>query len=192
MAVRTKAQREASARKAARTRKKNEAEKDAEKKRRAAKRKKGMSANAPGFMGLGDLFTPASAQEGVDALMDAAAGGTIAYGVDMLLSRKVNEPRRAIAQMLMGTGLVVIGRKPYSGMACAGAGFKQLLSYMRSGRGKGFMNDGQTYMMDNKFVSHIEELPKVLDASGNQVMNDDYQLAQNAYNAPYTYSSHAQ
>ncbi len=171
----TKTEKEASAKKGARTRKRNEALAIKDKEALARKRKRTMNAKPTG---LSDIFSPAAAQGAVKNGFMGAGGGIGAVFAEELFTKDFNmKPNRASWATIIGGLAVSALGNPTVGAGAIGYRAGTLLKrYMA--KDKTVMNDNSKtlYLQDNKYVNNLEALPAVLDAEG-QTMSEDYQVS---------------
>ena len=175
MPERTKAQKEASAKKAARTRKKNEVVKEQAKELAIKKRKKTLTAKKKGLMG--DFFTPAAAQGAAKTIGMAALGGGIAVVADDLLISEFKISENASPVWLgIAAGLVAVMGYPITASGIAGVAGAKLIKRVMKRRTTTTMEDDMLYLQDNVYVNDIEALPLVLDVNGESMEDNNMNL----------------
>jgi len=160
MDKRTKAQRSAAAKKGVRTRRRNKSATPARRrksnlsarpraKRKPSRRRKGLS----------EIITNLEAKTGFNNVVNGAAGGLIAYGLDDILPNSMNNRMRLLWTAAIAFGVATVGKAPYVGAGIAGvAAYKGLIEM-------GLLNE-------KPYADPLEKLPMVLDAEGNPMMLD--------------------
>ena len=185
MAERTKKERKASARKAARTRKQNEKTSEEAKILSAKKRKRNMTVKKKGFMS--DLFTPAAAKGAVRIIANAALGGGIAVVADEILVNelKINEKGVPIWLLAISGATAMMG-KPNIAAGIAGYSVGVLAKrFWKRKTTETTMQDDMLYLQDNAYVNNLEALPLVLDSNGVAMAENNMYLQEDDYQVGY-------
>jgi len=155
---RTKAEKSASAKKGARTRKRNQGLSAPVKRRsKTTVRTRGRKKGTRKRKGLGEIITNLEAKTGFNNIMNGAAGGLVAYGLDDILPAAMPSRMRLLWTAAIGFGVATIGKAPYVGAGITGvAAYKALIEM-------GLLNE-------KPYADPIEQLPMILDAEGNPMM----------------------
>lgn len=162
----TKTQRSANAKKAWRKRKKGGLSKGTHTLARrgsTAPRKRVYRKPSRRRSGLAELVGNLEAKQAARHMGNGALGGGAAFVMDRLLPKKMRPRMKLLWTALVGFGIATVGRAPVVGASMVGVATYKALSEI------GLLGEN-----NNNYADPLEQLPMVLDSSGqSMVLSDD-------------------